>query len=295
MKLSWNIKTTTLENKFNISSESPEMTVELFCLSVQLIGAKILQVVHIILQSLYERSWVLLTPVNEKNKMTTDEEQRVIFKNWCNAEAQWQKVCSHLISLRSAPSWLWICSLASICSSRSLWSFFLAFSRRSIASSASSICLFAVFSLWVSCKVHKSEILNHESGLLLSEYFLFYVWIKMSTWSLWVCRLTFSSSACIFISFTLRSSLRLACCRLLLSLRAKAPRDHITAAAASCNSTPSWCVWTLWDTLTLTTVGKVIWVGSVLDSYHQVSDGTIMQSVILHHQIHNTLYTLYEC
>lgn len=38
------------------------------------------------------------------------------------------------------------------------------------------------------------------------------------TWSLSLCRLMCSSSACIFISFTLRSSLRLVCCRLLLSL-----------------------------------------------------------------------------
>lgn len=49
------------------------------------------------------------------------------------------------------------------------------------------------------------------------------------TWSLSLCRLTCSSSACIFISFTLRSSLRFACCRLLLSLREREREREITS------------------------------------------------------------------
>lgn len=148
---------------------------------------------------------------------------------WCEhcifeEETQWQKVSGHLISFRSELSWPWSCSLASICSSSSLCTFFLACSRRSISSSASSICLFAVFSLWVSCRVHKSEILNHKSAAPDYNFVFFYIVKDVSTWSLWLCRLMCSSSVCIFISFTLRSSLRFACCRLLLSLRAKSTR-----------------------------------------------------------------------
>lgn len=147
-----------------------------------------------------------------------------------------QVVHPHLISFRSVFNWPWSCSLTSICSSSSLCSFFLACSRRSISSSASSICLFAVFSLWVSCRVRQKWDIYTWAKLLENFFSFLLLWL---TWSLSLCRFKCSSSACIFISFTLRSSLRLPCCRLLLCLSVCGrERDHI-ATVASCNSTPS--------------------------------------------------------
>lgn len=76
-----------------------------------------------------------------------------------------------------------------------------------------------------------SEKWGFESRVLRVR-FLLRVEICFCTWSLSDFRLMCSSSACIFISFTLRSSLRFACCRPLLSLGATGARYTVCNIAA---------------------------------------------------------------
>lgn len=137
--------------------------------------------------------------------------QRFLIKVKCYVHYGW---FAYLISLRRVLSWPWSWSLASTCSSRSLCSFFLPCSSRSISSSASSICLFRAFRR----KFNFRKETTHRGLKGFKIHRSIFCTEELRTWSFWSCNEWCSSSTCIIISFTFLSNLRFATCRLARSL-----------------------------------------------------------------------------
>lgn len=238
MELCWILKSTIRHSPAFHNKVQKWLKDSIFFFVSQSIRSKVIHNVHIIICNPNERRWFLLTPVNKRIKSWDSKNNT----GWYET----QKVAEGERSPHLSPQWVQLAVKLLVG-----FDLLIQFSLQ---------LLFGVFQTLdlLLCLVHlslrrlqslsqlrgfKKKKWHSESRVKSAapENFHRCAWATRLTWSLSLCSSTCSSSACIFISFTLRSSLRFACCRLLLSLRAKARRDHI-AAAASCNSTPSWCV-----------------------------------------------------